>query len=65
MAKQDRLHSRLDAITYNSNTAATTTANQLVTGAYTLIVTNRDNGCVASRVFDLPFDDAQVLSYLV
>lgn len=45
-----------------SSTANTTTASSLTTGAYTLIVTNRDNGCVASQVFDLPFDDAQILS---
>ena len=51
-------------ITTTSNTASTTTANSLTTGVYTLIVTNRDNGCVASRTFDLPFDDAQVLSFL-
>ncbi len=52
------------AITTIANTATTTTASTLVTGVYTLIVTNRDNGCVSSQAFDLPFDDAQVLSLL-
>ena len=51
------------AITTTTNTATTSTASSLVTGIYTLIVTNRDNGCVASQTFDLPFDDAQVLSF--
>jgi gliding motility-associated-like protein len=49
-------------ITTTTNTASTSTASSLPTGAYTLIVTNRDNGCVDSQVFDLPFDDAQILS---
>ncbi|MDH4091415.1 MAG: gliding motility-associated C-terminal domain-containing protein [Cyclobacteriaceae bacterium] len=51
-------------ITTASNTATTSTATALVTGIYTLIATNRDNGCVATQTFDLPFDDAQVLSFL-
>lgn len=50
-------------ITTTTNTASSTTASALVTGLYTLIVTNRDNGCTASQTFDLPFDDAQVLIY--
>lgn len=51
-------------ITTTTNTATTTSATSLVTGVYTLIATNRDNGCTAFQVFDLPFDDAQVLSLL-
>lgn len=51
-----------DAITTTSNTSTSTTASSLGTGAYTLIATNRDNGCTAFMVFDLPFDDAQVLT---
>jgi len=50
------------AITTVTNTATSSMATNLVTGAYTLIATNRDNGCVASQLFDLPFDDAQILS---
>jgi len=52
------------AITTTNNTAKTTTATGLVTGVYTLIATNRDNGCFSMQIFDLPFDDAQVLSFL-
>jgi large repetitive protein len=52
------------AITTNiSNTATTSTISQLFTGVYTLIATNRDNGCTASQFFNLPFDNAQVLFF--
>ena len=50
------------ALTTMSNTANTTNVSALTTGVYTLIATNRENGCVSSHVFDLPFDDAQILS---
>jgi hypothetical protein len=49
-------------LTTISNTATTSTASSLEAGVYTLIATNRDNGCTASQTFDLPFDDAQILS---
>jgi gliding motility-associated-like protein len=52
------------AITTVSNTSTTTTATSLTTGIYTLIATNRNNGCTSSETFDLPFDDAQVLSFI-
>src|SRR5690606_1583924 len=52
------------AITTVSNTGSTTTASALEAGAYTLIATNRETGCTTSKVFDLPFDDAQVLSFV-
>ena len=50
------------AITTVTNTSTTTTASALSTGLYTLFATNRQNGCSASKTFNLPFDDAQVLS---
>jgi gliding motility-associated-like protein len=52
------------AITTVTNTSTTTTASSLSTGVYTLIAINRDNGCTSSETFDLPFDDAQVLSFV-
>ncbi len=52
------------AITTNvANTASTSTISRLFTGVYTLIATNRDNGCTASQFFNLPFDNAQVLFF--
>ena len=52
------------AITSVTSTSTTTTATELSTGIYTLIATNRQNGCSASQTFNLPFDDAQVLSFV-
>lgn len=52
------------AITTVNNTGSTTTAAGLASGAYTLIATSRETGCSTSKVFDLPFDDAQVLSFV-
>ncbi len=52
------------AITTNVvNTASVSTISGLFTGVYTLIATNRDNGCAASQFFNLPFDNAQVLFF--
>ena len=50
------------AITTVTNTSTTTTASALSTGLYTLIATNRENGCTSSKTFNLPFDDAHLLS---
>lgn len=52
------------AITTVTNTSTTTTATSLSTGIYTLIATNRENGCSSSKTFNLPFDDAQVLEFV-
>ena len=52
------------AITTVTNTSTATTASGLSTGVYTLLAINRDNGCTSSETFDLPFDDAQVLSFV-
>lgn len=52
------------AISTVTNASSTTTATALTSGAYTLIATNRETGCSSSKVFDLPFDDAQVLDYV-
>ncbi len=51
------------AITTTTNTPTSSTATQLVTGKYTLLATNRNTGCVTTKTFDLPFDDAQVLAF--
>ena len=51
------------ALTTVSHTATTSTATSLMTGIYTLIATNRQTGCLASEIFSLPFDDAQVLTF--
>jgi hypothetical protein len=45
-------------------TNKTSAISGLMTGAYTVIASNRDNGCESSHVYDLPFDDAQILSFL-
>lgn len=44
------------------NGVYTSTATGLRTGQYTVIATNRDNGCEASDAFNLPFADAHGLS---
>lgn len=51
------------AITTVSSTSNTTTASSLGTGLYTLIATNRQNGCSTSETFDLPFEDGHVLAF--
>ena len=51
------------ALTTVSHTATTSTATSLMTGVYTLIATDRQTGCSASETFNLPFDDAQVLTF--
>jgi gliding motility-associated-like protein len=51
------------AITTVTSTTSSSTATSLTAGAYTLIATNRENGCSSSEVFDLPFDNAQVLTF--
>lgn len=42
-----------------TTTGTSTTVTGLSAGAYTLIATNRDNGCTSSHLIDLPFVDAQ------
>lgn len=46
------------------NGVTTSTAPGLETGLYTVIATNRDNGCTASQTFDLPFEHAQKLTFI-
>jgi large repetitive protein len=52
------------AITTVTNGATSTTATALTSGIYTLIAKNRETGCSESKTFNLPFDDAQVLSFI-
>jgi len=40
------------------------TATGLLTGVYTVVATNLDNGCVASKAFNLPFANAQRLDFV-
>lgn len=41
---------------------SSSTAIDLRSGVYTVVVTNRDNGCETSEVLDLPYIDAHILS---
>ena len=47
------------AITTTSSSGNSTTVTSLAAGIYTLIATNRDNGCSTFHLVDLPFIDAQ------
>ncbi|MEX2234892.1 MAG: gliding motility-associated C-terminal domain-containing protein, partial [Cyclobacteriaceae bacterium] len=46
------------------NAVYTSTATGLSPGMYTVIATNRDNGCQASDEFNLPFADAHDLNFV-
>ncbi|MEO5603584.1 MAG: gliding motility-associated C-terminal domain-containing protein [Cyclobacteriaceae bacterium] len=46
------------------NSVFTSTASGLRTGIYTVVATNRDNGCQASDEFNLPFADAHGLNLI-
>ena len=46
------------------NSVYTSTATGLQTGIYTVVSTNRDNGCQAFEEFNLPFADAHSLNFI-
>ncbi|HTE30185.1 MAG TPA: gliding motility-associated C-terminal domain-containing protein [Chryseolinea sp.] len=52
------------AMTGATNTTTTTAVTGLTTGAYTLITTNRDNGCITTHLYELPFDNAQEVNFV-
>jgi large repetitive protein len=46
---------------FQESGVTTSSASNLSSGLYTIIVVNRDNGCQSSAVFDLPFANAHKL----
>lgn len=52
------------AITTVTQAGNVSTASSLSSGLYTLIATDKDNGCTSTHTFNLPFEDAQEVSLI-